>query len=58
MLVLLLIIDITVINHFLNQLLHSREGIHLLSLCKSFNLAYMSFKSRLINLLDVFLPLI
>jgi len=53
MLILLLITDIIIINHFFNQLLHSWEGIHLLGLCKSLNLAYMSFKLRLINLLNV-----
>jgi len=53
MLILLIIVDITVINYFLNQLLYSRENVHLLGLCKSFNLTYISPKLRLINLLNV-----
>jgi len=53
MLVLLLVIDVIIINYFLNQFLHFKKGIRLLSLYKSLNLAYISFKSRLINLLNV-----
>jgi len=58
MLVLLPVTDVIVINHFLNQLLYSQEGVHLLGLRKGFNLAYMSFKLRFINLLNVLLPFI
>jgi len=54
-LVLLLIVDITVINYFLNQLFYSWESVYLLGLCKSLGLAYISFKLRLINLLNVLL---
>jgi len=52
--VLLIIADVIVINHLLNYLLYSQEGVRLLGLYKSLNLAYMSFKLRLINLLNVF----
>jgi len=55
MLILLPVADITVINHFLNQLLHSQKGVYLLNLYKSLNLAYISPKSRLIDLLDILL---
>ena len=54
MTVLLIIADVIVINHLLNYLLYSQEGVRLLGLYKSLNLAYMSFKLRLINLLNVF----
>jgi len=56
--ILLLIVDIVIINHLLNQLLHSWENVRLLSLRKSFNLAYMSFKLKLIDLLDILFLLI
>jgi len=51
--ILLLIVDVVIINYLFNQLLHPWEGVHLLGLRKSFNLAYISFKLRFINLLDI-----
>jgi len=50
--------DVTVINYFLNQFLYFWEDIRLLSLCKSFSSAYIFFKLRLINLLNVLLSFI
>jgi len=51
--ILLSITDIVIINHFLNQFLYSREGVHLLGLRKGFGLAYISSESRLMDLLNV-----
>jgi len=56
--ILLPMADIIIINHFFNQFLYSWEGVYLLGLRKGFNPAYISFKLRFINLLDVFFPFI